>query len=308
MRVSVVPTLHGEKVVVRLFSDPGRYQRLGELSFPEEVRERLAGLLRETSGLIVIAGPAGGGKTTTLYASLREVVEQAEGTRSIATLEDPIEVALEGVAQSQVNPGAGFDLAAGLRALMRQDPEVLAVGEMRDRATAEGALGAALTGHLVATTFHAGSAAGVVGRLLDMGIEPYVLRSGLIGILAQRLVRRLCGCRVEATDRVDWLGLPVERAWTAGGCGECRGTGYAGRVPLAEMLIPGEGAVGRAILERRDVAAIEAAGSSEGLMTRWDRAISAIEGGITSPIEVRRALGFDQRMGGGRESAAGADS
>jgi type II secretory ATPase GspE/PulE/Tfp pilus assembly ATPase PilB-like protein len=295
MRVSAFPTLHGEKVVVRLFAETGIYSKLDELGLPDTVRATLGELLRQTSGLLVIAGPAGGGKTTTLYACLRQVVGEGKGPRSVATLEDPIEVAVNGVAQSQVNLAAGFDLAMGLRALMRQDPEVIAVGEMRDRTTSEVALGAALTGHLVLTTFHAASAAGVLGRLLDMGIEPYVLRSGLIGILAQRLVRRLCGCRAELHDSMQFLGLPVACAWTASGCARCQETGYLGRVPVAELLLPGAEAVGRAILDRRDVASIEAAAKQDGLVTRWDRAIEAVQSGITSPLEIRRALGFDQR-------------
>jgi hypothetical protein len=195
MRVSTFPTLFGEKAVVRLFAGPGRFLRPEDLGLPPEIRATLGRLLGETSGAILLAGPAGSGKTTTIYACLRELVAASAGTRSLATLEDPIEVAVPGVAQAQVNPAAGFDLGAGLRSLLRQDPEVIAVGEIRDRATAEVAFQAALTGHLVLSTFHAGSAAGVVGRLSDMGIEPYVLRSGVRAIICQRLVRTLCGLR-----------------------------------------------------------------------------------------------------------------
>lgn len=154
MRVSTFPTLHGEKTVVRLFAESGRFRRLADLGLPEEVRGSLERSLGETAGAILLAGPAGAGKTTTLYACLRELVAATEGRRSLATLEDPIESSVPGVAQSQVNPNAGFDLATGLRSLMRQDPEVIAVGEIRDRATAEGAFGASLTGHLVLSTFH----------------------------------------------------------------------------------------------------------------------------------------------------------
>ncbi len=298
MRVSTFPTLHGEKSVVRLFADPGQYRRLADLGLPGEIEDMLARLLNETSGAILLAGPAGSGKTTTLYACLRELVATTEGRRSLATLEDPVEVAVPGVAQSQVNPSAGFDLAVGLRSLMRQDPEVIGVGEIRDRGTAEGAFGASLTGHLVLSTFHAGSAAGVVGRLLDMGIEPYVLRSGLRAVICQRLVRRLCACACEETDPIQFLGLPVKRARRPVGCDACSGTGYRGRAVLAEMLVPERGDVGREILTRDDVARIEEAAIRAGMITRWERAIEAVEAGRTSPAEARRVLGVSDRADG----------
>ena len=210
MRLSTFPTLYGEKAVVRLFAGAGRFLRLDDLGLPDEVREALGALLAETSGAIVLSGPAGSGKTTTIYACLRELVAATAGRRSLATLEDPIEVAVPGVTQSQVNLAAGFTLETGLRSLLRQDPEVIVVGEIRDRPTAETAFQASLTGHLVLTTFHAGSAAGALGRLADMGIEPYLLRSGVLAVVSQRLLRRLCpDCRRETSDPAARLGLPV---------------------------------------------------------------------------------------------------
>ena len=209
MRVSTFPTLQGERAVVRLFGGSRRYQRLEDLGLPDDVLEPLRTLLGETSGAILVSGPAGSGKTTTLYACLRELARQTAGQRSLVSIEDPIEVAVEGVAQSQVRPAAGLDLAVGLRFLMRQDPEVIMVGEIRDRATAEAALQASLTGHLVLSTFHAGSAAETVGRLLDMAVEPYVLRSGLLAVVNQRLLRRLCECAEATDDAAARLGLPV---------------------------------------------------------------------------------------------------
>lgn len=294
MRVSTFPTLFGEKGVVRLFAGPGRYQRLEDLGLPAEIRATLGRLLNETSGAILLAGPAGSGKTTTIYACLRELVATSAGTRSLATLEDPIEVAVPDVAQAQVNPAVGFDLATGLRSLLRQDPEVIAVGEIRDRATAEVAFQAALTGHLVLSTFHAGSAAGVIGRLSDMGIEPYILRSGVRAIVCQRLVRTLCACARDADDPEQKLGLPVARARVAVGCDACRGTGYLGRTVLAELLVPEATELGRAILSRRDVAQLEDLAIAAGMVTRWQRACHAVEAGLTSPAEVRRVLGFSE--------------
>lgn len=238
MRVSTFPTLYGEKAVVRYFAGPRRYLYLDDLGFPPDVVEPLRQLLGETSGAILATGPAGSGKTTTVYACLRELAAQSAGQRSLVSLEDPVEVPVPGVAQSQVNPRVGLDLATGLQFLLRQDPEVILVGEIRDPATAEAAFGASLTGHLVLSTFHAGSAAEAISRLSEMGIEPYVLRSGVLGILGQRLLRRLCTCACWTEDAEARLGLPADRVRVPVGCPQCRGTGYLGRMVLAELLIP----------------------------------------------------------------------
>lgn len=297
MRLSTFPTLHGEKAVVRLFAGPDRFLGLGDLVLPGEIRDQLSRLLDETSGAIILAGPAGSGKTTTIYACLREITHRSEGRRSLATLEDPIESAIDGVSQSQVDAAAGLTLDVGLRALLRQDPEVLAVGEIRDRATAETTLQAALTGHLTLTTFHAGSACEVVGRLLDMGIEPYAIRSGLRAVVALRLARRLCGdCSKPIDDRADFLGLPIRSARAAVGCANCKGTGYSGRLVLAEMLPSLDDDLGRAVLERADVRRLEQLAVAAGMTTRWARAREAVEQGTTSPAEVRRVLGMGGEM------------
>ncbi len=292
VRVSTFPTLHGEKAVVRLFAASGRFLRLGDLGLPDDIRDGLARVLAETSGAILLTGPAGSGKTTTIYACLRELVEASGGRRNLVTLEDPIEVSVEGVTQSQVNVAAGFDLETGLRSLMRQDPEVIVVGEIRDRPTAEVAFQASLTGHLVLSTFHAGGAAGAIGRLADMGIEPYLLRSGLLAVVSQRLVRTLCACARESADVRDRLGLPVARARVAEGCAECGGSGYRGRMVLAELLEPERLGLGPAILARSDVRVLEAEALRGGMVGRWRRACDAIEAGRTSAAEVRRVLGF----------------
>jgi type II secretory ATPase GspE/PulE/Tfp pilus assembly ATPase PilB-like protein len=296
MRLSTFPTLYGEKAVLRIFAGAGRFERLDELGLPAEILSTLRRLLGATSGAILFSGPAGSGKTTTQYACLRDLVETTRGSRALATLEDPIEVAVPGVAQSQVNPGAGFSLEVGLRSILRQDPEVIAVGEIRDRATAEVAFQASLTGHLVLSTFHTGSAAGVVGRLSDMGIEPYLLRSGILAVIAQRLVRRLCECGREDSDPGSRLGLTVERFRVPVGCERCGGTGYRGRLVLAEMLLPEPTELGRAILSRLDVAQLEALAVASGMVSRWERARLAVEAGLTSPAEVRRVLGISDRL------------
>jgi type II secretory ATPase GspE/PulE/Tfp pilus assembly ATPase PilB-like protein len=321
-RLSTFPTLFGEKAVIRLFVGAGQYRRLDELGLPCEILGALRQFLDETSGVILLTGPAGSGKTTTIYAALRELADKTRGGRSLVTLEDPIEVVVPGVAQSQVQPASGFDMAAGLRSLLRQDPEVIMVGEIRDRATAETVFQAALTGHLVLTTFHAGSAAQAINRLSDMGIEPYLLRSAVRAILCQRLVRRLCSCARVSEDEADRCGIPHEDlksqisdmasegspsrspsldSWTSTpptgvrvpvGCPDCQGTGYRGRFLLTEMLSPERSELGRAILSRSDASQLEQLAVAAGMTSQYNRACRAIAEGRTSPAEVRRALGF----------------
>ena len=292
VRISTFPTLFGEKVVVRLFAGAGKFRQLDELGMPAEVLETLRRLLEETGGVILVTGPAGSGKTTTIYAALRELADKTHGGRSLVSLEDPIEVVVPGVAQSQVNPVAGFDMTTGLRSLLRQDPEVMMVGEIRDRETAETVFQASLTGHLVLTTFHSGSAAQAINRLSDMGIEPYLLRSGVRAILCQRLLRRLCSCASTSADVEARLGLPVGVVRIPAGCSECGGTGYRGRFVLTEMLLPQQSDVGRAILSRSDGHELERLAIEAGMVPQYKRACEAVAAGWTSPAEVRRVLGF----------------
>ena len=291
MRLSILPTLHGEKAVIRLFAKSGRYETLDDLGLPAEIAQTLRHFLGATSGAILFSGPAGSGKTTTIYACLRELVEVTQGKRSLATLEDPVEVALNGVSQTQINSNSGLTLDVGLRAILRQDPEVIAVGEIRDRSTAEVAFQASLTGHLVLSTFHAGSAAAVIGRLIEMDIEPYLLRSGLLAIVAQRLARRLCECSIPGTSRADALGLDVSEFRKPAGCETCAGTGYKGRIVLAELLVPQANEVGRAILDKSDVAQLQRLAIQAGMIPLASRALAAVDAGETSPAEIRRVLG-----------------
>ncbi|WP_339731002.1 GspE/PulE family protein [uncultured Gimesia sp.] len=291
-RISTFPTLYGEKVVVRLFVGSGQYRHLESLNLPEEILGELKRLLTQTGGVVLMTGPAGSGKTTTIYACLREIIRQSKGTRSLASLEDPIEVVVPTVAQSQVNPAAGFDMALGLRSLLRQDPEVIMVGEIRDRETAETVFQASLSGHLVVTTFHAGSATEAVSRLSDMGIEPYLLRSGLLAILSQRLLRRLCSCATFSNAEEERLELPVEQWKVPVGCVDCGQTGYTGRIVLTEMLQPNQVDVANAILNQADASALHQLAIQSGMRTQWDRALEAVNKGITSSAEVRRVLGM----------------
>jgi general secretion pathway protein E len=296
MRVSTFPTLHGERAVVRLFGGGARFQRLGDLGLPPGDCALLRQMLAETSGAIVVSGPAGSGKTTTAYACLREIAQHSLAQRSLMSIEDPIEVVVPGVAQSQVNLPASLDLATGLRFLMRQDPEVIMVGEIRDRDTAEAALQASLTGHLLLTTFHAGSAAETVSRLLEMGIEPYILQSGLLAVINQRLLRRLCRCARPTNDPAAKLGLPVEKVLLPAGCEECRGTGFTKRLLLSEMFVMLRKDLGGAVLTRSNSAELERLAQRAGMTTRWQRACEAVENGSTTPAEVRRVLGFSEHF------------
>jgi general secretion pathway protein E len=291
-RVSTFPTLFGEKCVIRLFAGSNRFRHVDDLGFDAELAASLRAMLARRGGMILISGPAGSGKTTSIYACLREIIEREEHPRSVATLEDPVEAVMPGVAQSQVRPIAGFDYETGLKSLLRQDPEVIAVGEIRDRTTAQVAVQAALTGHLMLSTFHAGSAAEALNRLLEMGLEPYQVRSAVVAVLNQRLLRRLCDCAVESHDPSDGLGLAVDNVRTPAGCQKCRGTGYLGRFLIAELLIPETHNVGRAILDRSDAIELERRAVESGMKTRWQRAAEAVAAGVTSPVEIRRVLGF----------------
>jgi type II secretory ATPase GspE/PulE/Tfp pilus assembly ATPase PilB-like protein len=290
MRVSTFPSLHGERIVVRLFVAPRELLFLENLGLPAEIASSLTSAISRTSGAVLITGPAGGGKTTTAYACLRHLVRATQGGRSIVTLEDPIEAALDGVSQSQVNPAGGFDLASGLRSLLRQDPEVVLLGEIRDAETAAAVFQASLTGQLVISTFHAGSVCEAVSRLAEMQIEPYLLRSGLALLLHQRLLRKLCSC-ARAAEEAELLGLPVAQAKTAAGCSACQQSGYRGRLVTAEQLPPLAGELAAAVLRHADAAELQTLAESAGLIPIRQRALGLVEQGLTSPAEIRRVTG-----------------
>jgi general secretion pathway protein E len=291
MRVSTFPALYGERVVVRVFREGNNYLSVNDLGLAAEVANDLTHMLRETSGLILVTGPAGSGKSTTAYACLRHLVDTTQGSRSLVSLEDPIEVVVPGVAQSQVNQTEEFNFPAGLRSMMRQDPEVIFIGEIRDQVTAEVAMQSSLTGQLVISTFHSGSAAQSISRLIEMGIPAYMLHNSLLGVLHQRLARKLCDCRVPA-DRINDSGMEIEGAQQAKGCEHCNGTGYQGRVLLSEWLVPNQHGLNGTGVQLTDTASIEQAAKHAGMKTRWDHASELIRSGITSELEIRRVLGF----------------
>jgi general secretion pathway protein E len=237
IRVSTMPSSAGERVVLRLLDKESGKLDLDVLGMPGNLRKQLTDLLLRPHGILLVTGPTGSGKTTTLYAGLSEINDQ---TRNILTVEDPIEYNLEGIGQTQVNVKADMTFARGLRAMLRQDPDVVMVGEIRDRETAEIGVQASLTGHLVLSTLHTNSAIGAITRLRDMGIEPFLLASSLIGVLSQRLVRVLCvHCkepRKTTAMEQTFLGLKGATVYHAKGCAHCNQTGYRGRTGIYELL------------------------------------------------------------------------
>ena len=272
---------------------------LDDVGLPDDISEAWHRRIGETSGALIICGPAGSGKTTTAYASVRQIVNDSGGGRSVVTIEDPIEVEVAGVAQSQVNENSGFTMVTGLRSLLRQDPEVIFVGEVRDPQAAGITFQAALTGQLALSTFHANSAAAAISRLSDMGIEPYVLRSCIRGILHQRLVRKLCDdCKQPVAGDSDMAGWKIESrdgVFTSAvgvGCESCQGTGFRGRMLLAELLVPDDGSIRQDLISRSDVDEIEKVAIANGMVTCRERAVAAIREAKTSPAEARRVLGF----------------
>lgn len=291
VRVSTFPALHGERVVIRILWQQEELHDLSDLGLPQSIADELAALLKESSGMILVAGPAGSGKSTTAYACLRHIAAQQHGGRSIVTLEDPIESEIPGISQSHIRPSAGFDFATGLRSLMRQDPEVILVGEIRDPITVETAMQASLTGQLVLSTFHSGSAGEAIRRLIDMGIPPYMIQSGLLGVLHQRLVRTLCDCAVPCEEG-QRFGFAIDGMKQPNGCEKCRGIGYLGRTLLAEWLVPHQHRLSQLPLETATSASIEAWAVEAGMLTRWSQAEAMLSHGTTSPAEIRRVLGF----------------
>lgn len=240
LRISTFPSTHGEKMVIRILDRSLEQIDLESLGFKEKIETDLDSFIKKTQGFLLVSGPTGSGKTTTLYALLAKL---NDSTKNIITMEDPVEYNLDGVIQSQVNPKAGFSFENGLRAILRQDPDVIMIGEIRDKATMQIALQASLTGHLVLSTIHTNDAASTITRLLDMGVEPFLINAALNGVLAQRLIRILCNsCKEEISlSKADKELLKtfetLQKAYKAKGCSKCFKTGYCGRKAVGELLI-----------------------------------------------------------------------
>jgi general secretion pathway protein E len=292
-RVSTVPTLFGESVVIRILDQSSVPLDMGTLGFFPDTLSTFRPMVSAPYGMVLVTGPTGSGKTTTLYAALQEIKSPE---RKIITIEDPVEYQIPGVIQIQVKPQIGLTFANGLRSIVRQDPDVILVGEVRDRETAEIAIHSALTGHMVLSTLHTNDAAGAVTRLLEMGVEEYLLPSCLMGVLAQRLVRSICGeCsvprQVPQALREEVLretgGFPEGDLRIGRGCETCTGTGYRGRTGIFELLPVTEG-VKELILSRADSGTIRARAVGEGMRLLREDGWEKVRRGITSIEEVLR--------------------
>ncbi len=293
LRVSSLPTTFGEKVVMRIASKSGLNKEKSELGFQEEELKRFDGIIKHPHGIILVTGPTGSGKSTTLYTVLNEL---NGGEVNIITVEDPVEADVDGINQVQVNEKAGLTFASALRSILRQDPDIIMIGEIRDEETASIAVKAAITGHLVVSTLHTNSAASTVTRLEDMGIEPYMVADSVVGIIAQRLVRRLCPkCRVEKqlTD-ADKLRLhlrgdsnPMIYEPSENGCAYCNNSGYRGRIGVYEIM-PITPALREIISRGGGAEEIQNAALKEGLTTLRLGAAKLVLKGITSITEVER--------------------
>ncbi len=290
VRASTLPTVYGEKMVLRLLDRGGEVFDLTNLGFDKDVVGTVRQLINRPFGVILVTGPTGSGKTTSLYAALKEINEIG---RNIVTVEDPVEYEIGGLSQVQVVPSIGLSFSSVLRNILRQDPDVIMIGEIRDLETANLAVHAALTGHLVFSTLHTNDAVGAIPRLLDMGVEPYLIRSSVAGVMAQRLVRRVCtSCRTEVAPPEELVpsleGTGSETFYVGNGCSECRETGYSGRVGIAELY-----QIGSVIrdLIRDDVSAdtVLSVLRKQGFVTMREAGIKKAAEGITSLEEVFRA-------------------
>jgi type IV pilus assembly protein PilB len=289
LRSSTYPTMYGEKAVLRVLDRSTLRLHLETMGMRGNVLDQFRGIIRRPEGMILVTGPTGSGKTSTLYASLAELVETG---KHIITIEDPVEYALAGVNQGQTNEKAGFTFARGLRAILRQDPDVIMVGEIRDAETLSTAVEASLTGHLVFSTLHTNSAVATVARVVDMGLEPYLLSSCLVGIVAQRLVRRICPtCRTEIKTPAGVAHLfprgAPEMMHRGTGCQDCRGTGYRGRVAIHELLIMNE-ELRILVLEHASESRLMEAAIRSGMMTLRDECLTRVMEGETTLEEVVR--------------------
>jgi general secretion pathway protein E len=292
IRVSIVPTAFGERIVLRLLYRESALLPLEQIGFSGDNLDRFNELILRPHGIILVTGPTGSGKTTTLYGALSKINAP---DKNIITIEDPIEYQLKGIGQIQVNPKIQLTFAAGLRSVLRQDPDVILVGEIRDSETAEIAIQAALTGHLVFSTLHTNDAAGAVTRLLDMKIEPFLISSSVMAILAQRLVRVLCTqCRepyqvtpAEITELEIRTRVEGATVYRAKGCEECFQTGYLGRTAIYELLLVDD-EMRQLIMKNTDAATIKAAAMEKGMRTLRQDGAGKVLQGITSVDEVVR--------------------
>jgi len=291
LRVSSFPTINGENIVIRILDKSSVIKGLGELGFGSDQLKLFEKFIRRPNGIILVTGPTGSGKTTTLSAAL-STINSIE--KNIITIEDPVEYEIPLIRQTQVNPKADITFASGLRSILRQDPDIIMVGEIRDRETAEIAIQASLTGHLVLSTLHTNDAASSLTRLIDMGVEPFLISTSVIGILAQRLVRVICPkCKATYTPSAEVLkdlhfDRPLE-LYRGTGCMHCKNSGYVGRIGIFELLVIDE-SIKNMIVSRMPVHEIRKKAMEAGMRTLYEDGIEKIKNGITTAEEVLRVI------------------
>src|SRR5215831_13878536 len=296
LRVSIFPTTRGEKIVVRLFDPRDRRFDLSTLGFEETTLEGLLRVLKRTSGLLLFTGPTGSGKTSTMYSALCYIMQRDGTSVSISTVEDPVEFNLPMVSQTQINPAQEFSYAVALRSIMRQDPQVIMVGEIRDSETAAIAVQAGLTGHLVISTIHSGVSAGAFTRLINMEIEPFMLASSILAVMGLRLVRRNCSNCLQSYDPTpSQLKLVPESLMSqaqfrrGAGCEQCNQTGFSGRMPVSELLLANE-PFREAVLKKVPTSALEEIAIQQGMHTLWQNGLQRAITGETTLDEAIRVL------------------
>ena len=290
IRVSVLPTVYGEKIVMRLTSKMTLTREKSHLGFSQKELEQFDRILKNPNGILLVTGPTGSGKSTTLYTALAELNKE---NVNIITVEDPVEANIDGINQVQVNPKAELTFAAALRSILRQDPDIIMIGEIRDAETASIAVTASITGHLVVSTLHTSSAAGTISRLMDMGIEPYLIADATVGVIAQRLVRRLCDCKREKLASIaekKFLGVREEeelRICAPCGCNQCNETGYRGRIGVYEIMRV-TNRIKHAITRGAEASEIERIALADGMSTLKMSAARLVLEGMTSIAEMKR--------------------
>lgn len=292
-RVSTFPSVYGEKVVLRILDKSVMLRSLSDIGFSPDNLTRFRKIIHKPHGVVLVTGPTGSGKTTTLYSVLAEINSKE---LNIMTVEDPIEYELAGITQAQVNTKAGLTFAAALRSILRQDPDVILIGEIRDQETAEIAVQAAMTGHLVLATLHTNDAVGALTRLTDIGVEPFLISSSVEAVLAQRLVRKICPtCKkeVEVPKNIKERFPDLKTMYAGVGCRSCKNTGYKGRCGIFELLIADEG-IRKMVVERKSVDDIKKYAVAQGMKTLLLDGVEKIKAGLTSLDEVLRVTELEQ--------------
>jgi len=289
IRVSIVPSINGEKAVLRILDTSKELLSLNDIGLSEEEIKLFKNCLAAPNGIILVSGPTGSGKTTTLYAALKEL---ATGEKNIITIEDPIEYKMDGITQVQVNPKIGLTFDSALKYFLRQDPDVILVGEIRDVETAKTAITASLTGHLVLSTIHTNNASTTLARLMDMGVEPFLLSSSILLVIGQRLVRKICPyCSKEVPtsseiqDMLAEYGIELTSHLKGSGCEKCRYTGFIGRTGIFELMYISD-PIKRLILKKSDAKDLERVAIENGMLTMLKNGMNKVKQGITTPEEV----------------------